>query len=77
MHTPFSPPDLLTQARGWICLPCLALPLLASLYSAGEGAFSISILLEFRLAEVDTASARRSKVPTAAALILRSVKSSL
>ena len=51
MQTPVSEPVLLTQVRGWICLPDLVLSMVRPLrYCVSGMASNIDILLEFRLA---------------------------
>jgi len=70
MHTPFSPPDLLTQASGWICRPCR--PSCTFTYSEAVGASEISIRREFLLAELEEGWARARRRLPRAHRILRS-----
>ena len=74
IHTPFCPPDLLTQARGWIWRPWR--PSRTLTYSAGAGASSISIRLEFilLLEEAEVWADRRQTSTLVAHRILRSAK---
>lgn len=72
MHTPFSPPDLLTHASGWICRPWR--PSCTFTYSEAVGASEISIRLEFLLAEEEEWWARARRRLPRAHRILRSAR---